>query len=473
MSNFKDTYFFGFEVAKQVALQGNFVKLPDKGKGRQLCYYNGEPLVNNPETLIGVPMDRIFDYFVDTPYRHPTFVNFSGTDFSETLQKETQYNVNHMFEQVNEERERRRQQYKKMIIRQSPNFDDPVKRAFLMTSRHTSVIQYTSKGIARALKKLGYDVKLMIEEDDLQILHKDMRMKAIYEFNPHLTININHMYNEFLNEKTWNIVWWQDPMPDLVKPDALYVRDRDIVFSYCRNFDDFWIRKQITPIFRQEMSIDADIFCPNPNIERKEKVVFIGSTNFKIYPSGSRSLSLKKEMMALLEDGIFFTYDRVRILTEKHGVDYDTGLNLILHDAIRDITVQWLCEESTIDVEIYGRHWEQNEVVLPFFKGEVEHGRDVADIYRSTKYALACQGGNIQTQRLFEAASCGAIPIVYDSRPISPDPLWKNQYLFFKTRDELKQALKKIPENRDGVFDRIKNRFSYDYLAKKIHQTIT
>ncbi len=474
MSKARDTYFLNSDTALKYALQQNkTVPLTDSGKGLQICYYNGDPITNAPENLICVPLDKLFDYFIETKNRPPTFLSHEGSELSSEKIKEIGLYFEKVFTEINKKRKERKQYYIELIKNQEPDFSDRPKRIFLMTSRHTTVIQYSTKGIAKALSKLGYDIKILIEENDMQLLYQDLRVKEIYEFNPHIVFNINHMFNNIINEKTWNIVWWQDPMKELTNDVPIHVRERDIVFSFDPSLDDFWIRKQTTPIYRQEFCIDSDIFHPDHRIKREKKIVFIGSSYMNFFKKTMTPDKFKEELVSWLENGIYFTENDVKILGDKYNLSFEHYPVIgILQGVVRDTTVQWLCQESDIKVEIYGRNWEEYEIVKPFFKGEVPHGKAVADIYRSAEYAMSSQSSNIQSQRLFEIAACGAIPIVYDSRPFSPDPLWEKQYLFFRTRQQLKEALKKTPEMYEGTFKRIKSRFSYDSFAKKIDRMI-
>ncbi len=474
MTKTHDTYFLNADVALKYALQQNrTVPLADSGKGLQICYYNGKPVNNAPENMIFVPLDKLFDYFINTKNRQPTLLSREGSQFSQKKIKEIEQYFEKVFTEVNEKRDQRRQHYIELIKNQEPDFNDNPKRVFLMTSRHTTVIQYSTKGIAKAFDDLGYDTKILIEEDDMQLLYKDLRVKEIYEFNPHITFNINHMFNDIVNEKTWNIVWWQDPMEELMNDVPINVRERDIVFSFDPSFDAFWIKKQVTPVYRQYFCIDDKVFYPDSKIERKNKVVFIGSSYINFFKYAMIPESFKQELISWLEKGKKFSENDVKILGDKYSLSFEHYPVVgILQGIVRDTTIQWLCEESDLEVEIYGRNWEEYEIVKPFFKGEVPHGKAVADIYCSAKYALSCQGSTIQSQRLAEIAACGAFPVVYDSRPFSPDPLWEDQYLFFRTRNELKEALKKEPKMYKGTFERIKSKFSYECFAKQIDRMI-
>ena len=476
MNEIHDTYFLDAQKALKTALKRNTVPLPDDGKGLQICYYDGDPLKDVPENMIYVPFKNLYEYFSETKNRQPTYLSVAGSGITAADHSQMEVTINEIFTRVNEAREARRLNYIRMIRNQEPVTTQTPKRIFLMTSRHTSVIQYSTKGLAKAFQKLGYEVKLMIEENDMQLLYQDWRVKEIYDFNPYVVVNINHMYNDIINKKTWNIVWWQDPMEELTNDIPINVRERDIVFSYDLSFDELWIRKQTTPIFRQEFCFDSDIFKPNLEIKREEKVVFVGSSyfNFDFFNSNNPIVeTLKEELILCLEKGVLVSEDEFIVMAGKLGIEIDRASVVhIMQAIVRDTTVQWLCQESHIPVEIYGRGWEKNPIVSPFFKGEVAHGKKLVDIYCSARYALVCQAVNLQSQRLVEVCACEAIPVVYDSRSYAPDLLWEDQYLFFKTREELSDRLKQVPKLNGNSYERVKSKFSYDCFAKKIHRMI-
>lgn len=471
MNKALDAYFFDYESALTAARQRNGVELPDKGVGLQICYYHGEPVNDGIENLICVPFDTMADYFMKTLNRQPQFVDYSGTDFSVQKQQEIGEYFNRFFEEINQQRDERKKKYIQLIKNQEP--DAKVKKVFFMTSRHTTVIQHSTKGIAKAFEKLGYDVKVLIEENDMQLMYKDLRVKAIYEFNPHLVVNINHMFNDILNDKTWNVVWWQDPMPELMSEDPIHVRNRDLVFSMTDLFFPIWMKKQTSPIYHQDMCVDMDVFYPGDEAARSEKIVFVGSSYIHSFPDNPQINGVRSELIQLVENGATVSPELIRVLSKHYGVKYNYTLINIFQGVVRDTTVRWLCRDSKIPVEVYGADWQDDDVVRPFHKGEIEYGQPLADIYRSAKYAFVVQGGVIQSQRLIEVTSCGAIPVIYDSRPISPDPLWEDHYLFFRSREQLNEALNNEPAGKEPLFEKIKSKFSYEGFAKRINKMIS
>lgn len=111
---------------------------------------------------------------------------------------------------------------------------------------------------------------------------------------------------------------------------------------------------------------------------------------------------------------------------------------------VRDMSVRWLCLLSAeIEVEVYGRYWEHDDMVRPFFKGALPHGAAVATLYNETTYALVPHMFDLQSQRLIEAAACGAIPIVYDCRYRAEKPHWDDHCLWYRRQEELQDCLTK------------------------------
>jgi len=65
-----DTYFTEYESAYYVAKQRNKSGIFND---LDICYYNGEKQDDGElENLIHLPLENIYDYFSETPNRHPT-----------------------------------------------------------------------------------------------------------------------------------------------------------------------------------------------------------------------------------------------------------------------------------------------------------------------------------------------------------------------------------------------------------------
>ena len=114
------------------------------------------------------------------------------------------------------------------------------------------------------------------------------------------------------------------------------------------------------------------------------------------------------------------------------------------HYVIRDMSARWLCEladELGMTVEVYGRGWERDPLVSPFFKGTLPHGPAVAKVYNTALYSLVPHPFDLQSQRLTETAACGSIPIVYDCRYRAEKPHWDENCLWYRTKADLRACL--------------------------------
>ena len=114
------------------------------------------------------------------------------------------------------------------------------------------------------------------------------------------------------------------------------------------------------------------------------------------------------------------------------------------------MSARWLCEladELGMTVEVYGRGWERDPVVSPFFKGTLPHGPAVAEVYNTAQYSLVAHPHDLHSQRLIETAACGSIPIVYDCRYRAEKPHWDEQCLWYRTKEELRACLGKRPQS--------------------------
>ncbi len=442
----EDTYYIDPVVAYQCALLQQQVNLGHRSVfGRQLCYYDGEPLADAPDNLIPLPARDFVPRLTVTRYRRPTRIALPiatpeprRRDIEQgfaALNAQVAANRQALFEELTE----------RCRTRAVDDFQGPL-RVFLPASRVTEVMQYSSRGLARAFEKLGHRPLLSIEHNDLEGLDRVNQLDAFLQLGPHLVVDINHQDNFFLHPSVFNAVWYQDPMPEIVhNRDLLPWRERDLVYSFSPRIDGYLRRTGARDIRRQRFCIDGEVFRERPEIPREEKIVFVGSA----YASRLRDSAAERDLIDRLEtafaQGQRFSITEIEALAEAHGVDGRRALWDLFHYVVRDTTVRWMCETAPIPVEVYGRGWEIYPQVVPFFKGPLPHGEPVARVYNSARFALVTHPFEVHSQRLAEAAGCGCIPVVYDARHVTDAPYWEDQCLFFHSRETLRAAFARRP----------------------------
>jgi hypothetical protein len=254
-------------------------------------------------------------------------------------------------------------------------------------------------------------------------------------------------------------------MPSITEAQSLPWRERDIVLSLNATFDRHLERTGARNILRQQFCVDTDTFRLRPDVAREDKMVFVGSSYSNRLHHQPQEKEILRHFVQMMEAGAVITEDIVRDAADAHGLTFAHVYWDLLHYAVRDTTVRWLCETAPLPVEVYGHHWDGDPVVSPFFKGPIPHGEKVAKLYNGARYALVSHPFEINSQRLSEAAACGCVPLVYDVRSIAEPPHWNDECLFFTTRDELRAAFDRVPSGNTSV---IATHFSYDALARRI-----
>jgi len=143
-------------------------------------------------------------------------------------------------------------------------------------------------------------------------------------------------------------------------------------------------------------------------------------------------------------------------------------LNALLQFVVRDTSVLWLCSHaSEYEIEIYGHGWDVYESVRPFYKGALNYGDDIAEVYNGATYCFAPHQAYALQQRVLESAACGCIPIVYDCFDNKDDREYEEALEYFKTPQDLKDIL----FNDDIVskdFTKLLDENSYEHFVDEI-----
>ncbi|MBF0381748.1 MAG: hypothetical protein HQL69_12060, partial [Magnetococcales bacterium] len=462
-----DLFFVNSNLALETALKNNILEQTVYIKATQICYYSGKEIINHPENLVRVPVDNFIDFFHTTMLRLPKAVEFDPASQEETL---TALSIAKLFDDINVSRNDLGIQYFYANLERKPvyNPDEPL-RFYLYASRRTVVMQYCSRNIVKALENNGCDVTLLIEDSDLEDVTTLQVLKSQYECNPHAVVSINHVNNKWLHPDVYNITWWQDFMPELENKKTTW-RKRDIVLTADPALTPYLEKSGAKNVQRQEFCVDTTIFKNITPLAQRRKAIFIGISykqRLTNKPGEAEALDMLQDTM---DKGEPFTMDFLKHVAKKSGLElrYIFDLGPLLTYVVRDTAVKWLCElapKLELEVEIYGRGWDEYPTIKPYFKGEVEHGPKVAALYNQAKYALSSSPYVVDSQRLSEIAACGVIPIMYDARPFAQKPHWDDECLWFNSQDEFNDCFTKSPKNSPAI---IAETNSYDTFAKRI-----
>jgi len=465
----QDRYYLDRHVAWLAALQGNRVQLDGYiVDDRQLCFYDGDPIEEAPEPLVQVPLDDFVEFFSHTRLRVPTQVYVPwhlGRETRKQLQEQYQTMVKRCYQ--------RRKEHALVRARQCKEIDPWQRklserlRFFLPAHRRTTVMQYCSKALARALEALGHEVYLSIEQTDLEYIDNSIIFQEYAAFAPDAVVNINNINNLILHNHVVNVIWWQDPMESIVSGKKIQPRQRDIHIAESQAIILFLQRCGIAEPLLQRFCVDDAVFYAPPTHRRERKIVFVGSS----YQHCLADLSEpQRRLLEVLKEsfirGELLDTERLEALATKMGVEISDMHRYPLSHVLRDVCVRALCEQDEMPFELYGYYWDYDPIFQNYYKGPLAHGSDVAAVYAGASHTLVCLPGEIHSQRLVEAAACGSIPVVYDVRHIGNTPHWEDHCHFFLNKTQLFACLRR--PNPPHPPEEIGTACSYRAFAERI-----
>lgn len=461
-----DSYFLDAEQARAAAREQNRVQLEHPTiDGLQICYYDGEPGPNAPANCIPVPADQLIDFLTTTRLRPPQRIVLPPHAAPADVQAATRM-FGQILEAATDARERATATLCEHAYAHRPLWmaGRPL-RFWLPTTRLTTVMQYASRNLAKSLRALGHEVHVSCEANDMERVSPYHFARDYLCFGPDAVIAVNAGRPAYMHPDVIHIGWWQDPMPQITGGTPLPWQARDLVYSISHELDKHLDNCAAPTVQRQHFCIDTELFAVDPSTRRDDKIVFVGSSYAGFLDGSDAERGALAELREWLEAGRSFDTEQLRALAVRHGLTFDHVFWNLFHYTVRDITLEWLCRVSPIPVEVYGRGWQTNRTVVPFFKGELAHGRSVAAVYNRARYGLVTHPFEINSQRLAEVAACGAIPVVFDCRNQRNAPHWERHCNFFKRCDDLRDAVQRRPEAAPTA---IVASYSYAAFARRI-----
>lgn len=467
-----DTYFFSPKKALEIASKQNRVETSVKViDALQVCYYASEEAIENaPFNCIHVPLESVFDYFSSTTNRFPQAISFEDTDFSMVEQAELNAAFGEILGAAQEERRKLSQLYVKEIKEKQLDFKDEKLRVFIPACRETTVMQYVAKNIAEAFEELGYEVYYHIQSEleDCNILSL---FHNIWKFNPHIVVNINHLDNQHLNEKTFNFAWFQDPMPLMYdKKKEVNMRPRDFVYVLFEEYKDLLVKKGVeeSRIKHQPFATNPKIFFKDESVKKENKIVFLGS-DYNFEEGSDLDEEFINDVYSHIENNTL-SEELIAKYSKEYGISHSHFKTFLIPSFVRRRVILWLCSLKDIDIEVYGTDkWLNTPEVAPFYKGLLPYGPQMAKVYNSAKYAIAAHPMYRYQQRVIEMAACDCIPIIYNCPLVCDIFYHEDNILSFSTFEELKECVGKVPPKN---CTQIAEDISYKKMALSIIDTV-
>ena len=312
-----------------------------------------------------------------------------------------------------------------------------------VTSRATTMLQYSARDIGHALEEMGYEFHLLIEAaDHLQLTGLHV-VRRILEVDPMLCVLIDHLRCE-QNKLLFNIptlTWVQDPLPNLLNARAgASIGPLDFVCGYYRGRCVEEFGYPLKQFFDAPFPVSTRIFHggPIPASDRENlacDIVYVGHMQDTV---DAHFEHWQTQSSAVLQPVLQTTYERVmdtlrrgghiiepasflRPIIDELGIQLeDNAFENIAYQychrlfdlAYRQQTLRWVGEwagRTGRRFQIYGRGWENHPELARYAAGPIEHGEPLRRVYRGARLALQTIPSGFQHQRTFEALASGLL----------------------------------------------------------------
>ncbi len=320
-------------------------------------------------------------------------------------------------------------------------------RIMLITSRFSTVLQYSTTDAAEGFRELGWNARVMIEPSDYHRDPPQAIRKELHQFKPDLVFKINHLRHEhpdvFPPDVPY-ICWIQDHLPHLINDDLSdHITTRDYILTdsmpMYTGVYTYPLRQVIdqSKLSRPQMlpktwSCDAGdlVFTSNAS-DLPQK---IADELVTIFQSHSSDLPLVRDVCNSLiqhyEQGntIFTRYHlrRFMLSIEKkrqqyivNGIVRDRFLSL-LFDRLNNLlyrqqTLRWIADvarKHNLIFSLYGMGWENHPDFAPYAKGVLQYGPELEKITRRTKITFQIVPYSALNQRLFDGLLAGGFVLI-------------------------------------------------------------
>ncbi len=317
-----------------------------------------------------------------------------------------------------------------------------------LTSRFTTMLQYSMRDTLEALRRSGWQTDMLIESKDHHQLSSIEVCRRILDVDPVLIILIDHLRyeNTGFPRNLPLLGWIQDPLPNLLCPQAgASVGAYDFVCGHFKGrcTDEFGYPAErfiSTGVPVSEALFDADPLDDETLSRYACDVSFVSNASEPIDRYYRSQISKYRPKYRPMLDEL---YERVRgilqrnedlsfwegaprlvrSVAEQMGVVLDVGQvdSLVNHFAYRlydwgrrQQTLEWVAawgRRTGRVFKIYGRGWENHPTLAPFAAGVIEHGEPLRRAIRASRLALQLIPSGFCHQRSYEVLAAGTLPL--------------------------------------------------------------
>lgn len=428
-----------------------------------ICYYHADEAIEGDDLLVHLPIHRFDAYFSSSRNRLPQQIllpdsikNPHRKHLFDFIQKQIKSSV--------AQRAERFEQLTNELRSLEPKGSGNV-RVLINSTSHSTVIQFVAQGLAKGLQAMGWTVKISVNHHELENPELLWQLEDHRDFQPDLVINFNRSFAEHLHPNVTQLIWFQDECEDFHEARSKGLREKDVILCHSNHLYQLFAKGGHPHIHRQDVCYDDSIFSFEQNEERNQRIVFVGSSyHSHLKECTTEEQNFTDELSHLLKNPGPDLYNQIEEISSKYGLDGPRRFYILNH-LIRERSILAACRQKVLPIEVYGYGWDDVPEVAPYFKGAIEHGEELANLYRSSSHSL-CPFTNVYSQRFFESVACGCVPLQFDMRSVHGNHDFDDTALYFSDQDSLEQALKEKISVKPG---RVRT-YGYSGLSGRIEE---
>lgn len=373
-------------------------------------------------------------------------------------------------------------------------------RALFLTSRFTTVLQYSIRDTADALSRMGWQTRVLIEPTEYRGVTTLAIRRALVDFKPDMVFSIDHLRDapgRLFPEELPFFCWIQDDLPHLTSVEAARsIGRRDFVLTCAEDHYSQTVgypRRQCIhlekltrlPLLPANWRSDGDdlVFVSNAsalpakladqlvhefavNPVLADCVKLCGRRLMDRYASGGW-LSTMQQMGDLFES-VEREIGGVPLPAQVRHYAVLQLFNGLNNSLYRQQALGWFADESArrgLSLAIYGNGWKDNPRFAPYARGPIAYGGQLEEVTRRSRINLQIVPFSCLHQRLLDGWAAGGFFLV---RAHDVEMLW------FEWADILDRLvppeIRSVSKARAALDEKHRIRFNalLDRIAKEV-----
>ncbi|MGD8453165.1 MAG: hypothetical protein PVJ57_15210 [Phycisphaerae bacterium] len=329
--------------------------------------------------------------------------------------------------------------------------EGPPLRVLGMTSRFTTVLQYSARDALAGFAEAGWQTRMLIEPDDHSRISPRQRLETVREFEPDLLLLIDHTrYNQKLThlDNLPIVTWVQDRLPWLFSSETgENLGPLDFCIGFCR---DELVRDYgyaADRFLASEMATRPAALRPVDDETERAAAERLGcdaayATNCFTAPDQFHADFRKRqhEIVRRLVDVVYedlcacaarnqlnggFAGERyINRRAQALGVDLPLAtatevmgvfVRPLIDRLLRLQTIEWTAEwaeETGHRFHLYGNGWDAHPRYARYARGYLPHGPELGAAFRSAKVNLHSGCNTALHQRVLDGLAAGGFFLV-------------------------------------------------------------